>query len=269
MRRMAWFPFVSGASWGGHPSGDRLLPESHVEQARGQRPAVGHGRGEAMSERLRPGTSPSWPKSPPRRPCTTRRSRSSTPPTPASTTTRLVALIGDRISFVPRYRQRVQRCRAAWRTRSGSTTSTSTSAYHVRRSALPRPGPGPAPRARGPDRVAPARPGPAAVGGLLRRGARAGPGGGALQVPPGPRRRRSRPSTSARCCSTWAPSSASSATTSGGLPADPPRRRWWSRRSATRCSNPRSSSTPCAATPDRRGGLPRPLRTGRARSPTP
>ena len=41
---------------------------------------------------------------------------------------RLVALIPDRISFVPRYRQRVQPSRGGWPTRSGSTTRTSTSA---------------------------------------------------------------------------------------------------------------------------------------------
>ena len=58
----------------------------------------------------------------------------------ASTTTGSSTLIADRIAFVPRYRQRIGRCRAAWPARSGSTTRTSTSTYHVRRSALPRPG---------------------------------------------------------------------------------------------------------------------------------
>ena len=54
---------------------------------------------------------------------------------------RLVELIGDRISFVPRYRQRIAgRARAGSPTRSGSTTTDFDLGYHVRRSALPRPG---------------------------------------------------------------------------------------------------------------------------------
>ena len=55
---------------------------------------------------------------------------------------RLVAHIGERIAFVPRYRQRIR-----WvpvhlgPTRCGSTTTDFDLNYHVRRSALPRPGP--------------------------------------------------------------------------------------------------------------------------------
>ena len=63
-----------------------------------------------MSERLRP-RRPGLPGHGvrPRRRCTTPPSRSSSRATPASTTTALVELIADRIAFVPRYRQRLQR----------------------------------------------------------------------------------------------------------------------------------------------------------------
>ena len=50
------------------------------------------------------------------------------------------ALIGDRIAFVPRYRQRLRRCPATSPTRCGWTHRDFDLAYHVRRSALPRPG---------------------------------------------------------------------------------------------------------------------------------
>ena len=62
-----------------------------------------------MSERLRPRDLAFLAaESPHDAACTTRRSRSSTRATPASTTTGWSQLIADRISFVPRYRQRVQ-----------------------------------------------------------------------------------------------------------------------------------------------------------------
>ena len=50
--------------------------------------------------------------------------------------------------------------------------------------------PRPAARAGGPHHLAAARPQPAAVGGLLRRGPRRRPGRAAVEVPPDPRRRR-------------------------------------------------------------------------------
>jgi diacylglycerol O-acyltransferase / wax synthase len=53
---------------------------------------------------------------------------------------RLVALIGDRISFVPRYRQRVQSVPGRLANPVWVDDPHFDLAYHVRRSALPRPG---------------------------------------------------------------------------------------------------------------------------------
>ena len=93
-----------------------------------------------MSERLRPRDLAFLAERRRRRRCTTRRSRSSSPASSGFDYDRLVALIADRIAFVPRYRQRCSRCPAGWPTRSGSTTTHFDLGYHVRRSALPRPG---------------------------------------------------------------------------------------------------------------------------------
>ena len=117
----------------------------------------------------------------------------------ASTTTRWSQLIADRIAFVPRYRQRVRWVPghlanpvwvddAALRPRLPRTPLGAAAPGHHR----------PAARAGRPDRLPAARPQPAAVGGLLRRGARGRPGRGALQGPPGAGGRRRRPSTSAQ-----------------------------------------------------------------------
>ena len=94
-----------------------------------------------MSERLRRARPrPAGRRRPRRRRCTTRRSRSSTRATPASTTSRLVALIDDRIAFVPRYRQRVRRVPGRLANPVWVDDPDFDLAYHVRRSALPRPG---------------------------------------------------------------------------------------------------------------------------------
>ena len=58
----------------------------------------------------------------------------------ASTTTRLVALIADRIAFVPRYRQRLQPVPGRLANPVWVDDQHFDLAYHVRRSALPRPG---------------------------------------------------------------------------------------------------------------------------------
>ncbi len=104
---------------------------------------------------------------------------------------RFVALILDRIPFVPRYRQRVQAVPGHLATPVWVDDEHFDIGYHVRRSALPRPGNTEQLRelvsrivSRPLDRA------PAAVGDLLRRGARRRPGRAALQDPPGARRRR-------------------------------------------------------------------------------
>ena len=143
-----------------------------------------------MSERLRPRDVALLAEESPRRRCTTRPSRSSSPGSPASTTPSSCALVQERISFVPRYRQRVQ-------TVPGRLANPVWVDDDELRHRLPRtplraapPGqPRPAPRAGRADRVAAARPQPAAVGDLLRRGPRRRPGRAALQVAPGAGRR--------------------------------------------------------------------------------
>ena len=103
---------------------------------------------------------------------------------------RLVELVDDRITFVPRYRQRIATVPGHVANPVWVDDPDFDLGYHVRRSALPRPGTRrPALRAGVPDHRAPARPAPAAVGGLLHRGARGGPGRRPLQVPRGAGRR--------------------------------------------------------------------------------
>ena len=104
---------------------------------------------------------------------------------------RLVELIGDRISFVPRYRQRIQTVPGRLANPVWVDDEHFDLGYHVRRSALPRPGTLDQLRelvarivSRPLDRA------PAAVGDLLRRGPRRRPGRAAVEVPPGARRRR-------------------------------------------------------------------------------
>ena len=104
---------------------------------------------------------------------------------------RFVALILDRIPFVPRYRQRVQAVPGHLANPVWVDDDHFDIGYHVRRSALPRPGSTEQLRelvsrivSRPLDRQ------PAAVGDLLRRGAGRRPGRAALQDPPGARRRR-------------------------------------------------------------------------------
>ena len=86
---------------------------------------------------------------------------------------RLVELIEQRIALVPRYRQKVRHvpgnlARPVWVDDPDFDI-----AYHVRRSALPTAGlRRAADRAGGPADVAPARPRPAAVGDVPRRGPR-------------------------------------------------------------------------------------------------
>ena len=101
----------------------------------------------------------------------------------------LIAHIDDRITFVPRYRQHVRRVPGRIANPVWVDDEDFDLAYHVRRSACRAGHPRPAPRADRPDHVAPARPRPPAVGGLLRRGARGRTGRAALQVPPDPGRR--------------------------------------------------------------------------------
>ena len=71
---------------------------------------------------------------------TTRRWRSSTPASPAFDYDRLLELIEDRISFVPRYRQRVQAVPGRLANPVWVDDEDFDLGYHVRRSALPRPG---------------------------------------------------------------------------------------------------------------------------------
>ena len=103
----------------------------------------------------------------------------------------LVELVGDRITFVPRYRQRIATVPGRLANPVWVDDPDFDLGYHVRRSALPRPGtPDQLLRAGGADRLPAARPAPSAVGGLLHRGPRGGPGRRALQVAPGAGRRR-------------------------------------------------------------------------------
>ena len=100
-------------------------------------------------------------------------------------------LVERRLVAVPRYRQKVRHvpgelARPVWVDDADFDV-----AFHVRRSALPRPGHRrPAHRAGRPADVAAARPGPPAVGGLPRRGARRRPLRDHHQDPPGDGRRR-------------------------------------------------------------------------------
>ena len=209
------------------------------------------GRHERAAETARPGASS--PSSRRRRRCTTRRSRSSTRATPASTTTGCWTLIADRISFVPRYRQRLQSvpgrlANPVWLDDPHfdlglprTPLRAAASGHH-----------GPAARAGRPDRLPAARPRPAALGGLLRRGAGRRPGRGAVEVAPRHgrrgRHRRPRPGAARRQCR----GASRSAATSGApgrraVAARAGRRRARRLRPASRGS----CSTPSAATPRR------------------
>ncbi len=208
-----------------------------------------------MSERLRA----AGPRLPGRgvrlaRPCTTRRWRSSTPATPGSTTQRLVALIGDRISFVPRYRQRVQPVPGRLANPVWVDDPHFDLGFHVRRSALPRPGTMDQLRelvarivSRPLDRHRP----------LWEVYFVEGLADGRVAVlsksPPGARRRHRDRRPRAGAARRRRRASASSATTTGGRRADPPPTALVvSARPRRRCSDPAPSSTPCAATPDPR-----------------
>ena len=106
---------------------------------------------------------------------------------------RLVELIEQRIALVPRYRQKVRHvpgnlARPVWVDDPEFDV-----AYHVRRSALPKPGSDEQlTELVGPADVAAARPRPAAVGDVPRRGPRPRPHGRADQDPPGDGRRHQR-----------------------------------------------------------------------------
>ena len=104
---------------------------------------------------------------------------------------RLVALIRDRIAFVPRYRQRVQQVPGRFAGPVWVDDEEFDITFHVRRSALPRPGT----HAQLLELVArimsrPAGPGPAAVGDVPGRGPARRPVRDHRQVPPGPCRRQ-------------------------------------------------------------------------------
>ena len=109
----------------------------------------------------------------------------------ASTTSGCVALIDDRIAFVPRYRQRIRSVPGRLANPVWVDDDHFDLTYHVRRSALPRPGSMDQLRelvariiARPLDRH------PPAVGDVPHRGARGRPVRHPVQVPPGPGRRR-------------------------------------------------------------------------------
>ena len=132
-------------------------------------------------------------------------------------------LIADRIAFVPRYRQRVQLVPGHLANPVWVDDAHFDIGYHVRRSALPRPGThGPAARAGRPDRLATAGPQPAAVGDLLRRGARPTAGS---RCSPRPTRRWSTASQTVDLgqvlLDTDSGASGASAATSGTRPSGP------------------------------------------------
>ena len=174
------------------------LPESHVAptdpQGRGWRPwmmmtRLGLGV-RAMSERLRASDLALLADETPQTPMHNATLEIFDPAESGFDYDALLAHIDDRIAFVPRYRQHVRRVPGRLANPVWVDDEDFDLAYHVRRSALPRPGTLDQLRElAGADHVAPARPGPAAVGDLLRRGPRGRPGRGALQVPPDPGRR--------------------------------------------------------------------------------
>ena len=102
---------------------------------------------------------------------------------------RLVALVGDRIAFVPRYRQRLRRSRAAGQPgvgrRRGLRPDLPRTTLRTAAPGLDRPAPGP----DRPDPVPPARPAPPAVGDVLHRGPRGRPLRDPVEVAPDPGRR--------------------------------------------------------------------------------
>ena len=113
----------------------------------------------------------------------------------ASTTTGSCTLIEERIALVPRYRQKVRWVPGRIANPVWVDDEEFDVAYHVRRSALPRPGTRRAAARPGrPHHVPPARPQPAAVGDVPRRGALRRPVRDPHQDPPrdGRRRRRHR-----------------------------------------------------------------------------
>ena len=110
---------------------------------------------------------------------------------------RLVALIGQRIALVPRYRQKVRQVPGRLANPVWVDDEDFDLTYHVRRSALPRPGTDAQLRELvGRLHEPPARPQPAAVGDLPRRGAVGRPGRDHHQDPPRDGRRRAPRSTS-------------------------------------------------------------------------
>ena len=106
---------------------------------------------------------------------------------------RLLALINDRIAFVPRFRQKVQQIPGRVTNPVWVDDEDFDLTYHVRRSALPRPGiDGAAARPDGQADEPADRPEPAALGDLPRRRGRGRPLRDLDQVAPGARRRHDR-----------------------------------------------------------------------------
>ena len=128
----------------------------------------------------------------------------------------LVELVADRISFVPRYRQKLASVPGHLANPAWVDDPDFDLGYHVRRSALPRPGSHEQLLELVARIVVPAaRPAPAAVGGLLRRGPRAAAGSPCCRSPTRCWSTACTPSTWRRCCSTARPIPGRSTRTTG------------------------------------------------------
>lgn len=116
------------------------LPESHVEHTRAPRGPVDATKGKQMSERLRPRDLDFLVEEIPSAPRHNATIEIFDPGDSGFDYDRLVDLVQDRISFVPRYRQRIQSVPGRLANPVWVDDVRFDIGFHVRRSALPRPG---------------------------------------------------------------------------------------------------------------------------------